>query len=222
MDRPVADELDPQPMTVGPRPPRRAGYIALGMIVAVALPMHPDGTSVAQIIYEAFGDGILPGFTVLTSFGSPYLLAALIAAAALTDGVPASEKPLRMATTFVLSLFHAHLVLLAFTLFRHGMGIAPISLLGFGVIGGVYYAYRSAMARAEGERDAGLDLAWMAKWAGAMIAPVAAWCRIQMLADVRLGIAVDVTLLAALGVLLTVRAGPGASVDLDLGDPDAN
>jgi len=194
------------PLATGPRPPRRAGYLGLALFAAAFLPMHPgSGQSVALIIVEAFGDGVLPGITVLTSFGGPYLIGALIAAAALTSEQPASEKPLRLITTGVLALFHAHLVLLAFTMVRHGMGIAPVSLLGFGVIGGVYFSYRSALARAEGERDAGLDLAWMAKWSGAMIAPVAAWCRLQMLGDVRLGIAVDVTLLAAIGVLLTVR-----------------
>ncbi len=201
---------DAEADVVGPRPPQRAGFLALALFGAAFLPMHPNGDSVAVLVAQAFGDGVLPGITVLTSFGAPYLLGALIAAAAFTGAQPASEKPLRMITTGLLALFHAHLVLLAFTMVRHGLGLAPLSLLGFGVIGGVYFSYRSALARAEGERDAGLDLAWMAKWGGAMIAPVAAWARLQMLADVRLGIAVDVTLLAAIGVLLTVRTPPPA------------
>ena len=209
----LASEVDPEDeiMTVGPRPPQVTGFLGIALFAAVFLPMAPDGSSVALIILDAFRAGVMPGLTVLTSFGSPYLIGLLVAAAALFRE-PAGEKPLRLAMTGVVALFHAHLVLLAFLLVRNGMGIAPLSLLGFGAIGGIYFSYRSATVRAAGGRDAGLDLQWMAKWSGAMIAPVAAWCRLQLLAGVPMGFAVDVTLLAAIGILLTVRTGPNAQV----------
>src|SRR5690606_8973547 len=85
------------------------------------------------------------------------------------------------------SLLHSQLLLVAFVLWRHGESIAAPALLGVAVVGSIHLVVYTAKTHAEGDGH-GPTLVWYARWGATMIAAIAAWARLQLLADVHLGI----------------------------------
>ncbi len=184
----------------------------LALAGAALLPLGPGGESFLLILREAFRHHFIEGLLVLTGLGAPFLFGlaltgAVLAARQGAREVAASAQVLQA----VLALMHTHLILFAGGMVRRGGAIASWPLLGFALVTGVYFAYRSGLSRAEGKGDAGPSAAWLARWGAVVIAPVCAWARLQMLGGVRLGLAVDVVMIACLALVFVLRSPAGPS-----------
>lgn len=178
----------------------------LALAGAALLPLAPGGESFLLILREAFRRHVIEGLLVMTGLGAPFLfglalIGAVLAARRGAREVTASAQVLQS----VLALMHTHLVLFAGRLAWAGVGIATWPLLGFAIVSGVYFAYGSGLSRAEGKGDVGPSAAWLARWGAVVIAPVCAWARLQMIGGLRLGIAVDVVMLACLALVFVLR-----------------
>ena len=200
----TADALSVEP---GPRPNVWMGLAGAAVAAAVIVPITPDGVSVLGIVLDAFRDGgVLAAMSAALAFGTPFAFGLLVSGSAfLGRDDPGAELALRLAQQGVLAMLHVHLVYFAARMAWAGMGLAPLALLGFSLTGGLYFAYRSALTRAASEHDRGPDLRWMARWGAAMVAPLASWCRLQMLVGVRLGLAVEILLVGSLAILLLAQ-----------------
>ncbi|PRQ04455.1 hypothetical protein [Enhygromyxa salina] len=185
---------------------------ALVLTAAIALPLHPDGFSFAQLLYVAFLRSPLEGLIMLIGFGSPFCFGAIVLAlAGLGDQVhPRLAERLLVAN---LSLLHAQLLLVGFMLWSRGQGMMPLALLGFAAVSGGYFILHHAReAAAAGGIDdtaqfvrSGPTLRWLVRWGATVIVAVCGWIRLQLLIGVRLGWAIEVMLAAsvAMTVLLT-------------------
>ncbi len=160
------------------------------IVASAALPVTTDGRSFAALLLAEFERGLLEGFMMLAGFGSPFLFGLAITVVALPQLRSLAIELVRTP----IGLMHGQLLLVAFVVWRNGEAVGGAGLFGFAVIGAIAYA-RSG-TRAPGGHA--LGLAGIVRWGAIMVAGVAAWCRLQRLADVHLGLAVDVILGAAL------------------------
>lgn len=189
------DEL---PKTVHVPVRMRGWERACGVVIAsaVVLPVTPAGQSFLALLWAEIGRGLLPGLLMLVGFGSPFLfgLAVAIAGSPFVSG-PAAVLLLRVP----LACLHVQLLLVSFVLWRNEQGIATLPLFGFAVVGAIGFVFgqRPAPPTIEARR--------YLEWGAATIAGVAAWCRLQRLVGVELGIAVDVVLVAAIVLALSAR-----------------
>jgi hypothetical protein len=170
------------------------------------LPIAPDGRSFFAMFLAELERGLLSGVMMLAGFGSPFLfgLAVLLVA----------HPRLRSLATEVvrtpIGLMHGQLLLVAFVVWKSGQAIGAASLFGFAIIGAIAYA-RSG-SRAPGGKCIGL--AHTVRWGAVMIAGVAGWFKLQRMAEVKMGLAVDVLFVTALVlVLATSRKTQQAYVD---------
>lgn len=174
---------------------------AAALAIAAALPLLPDGTSMAEIVANAFRVGIMPGLLTLTGLASPFLFGlGLAIAAPLTKNTKPGDPLRRLfegGLMTVLTFLHAQLVLFAGLMVLRGVGVGRFSLLGFALVSGLYLVYRSAHAQAMAKP---LALSFLARWGGLMVVSIAAFCRLQLLGGLQLGYAVDVCF--ACGALL--------------------
>lgn len=167
-----------------------------GAVIAAsaALPITPDGRSFVALFLGELERGVLPAVMMLAGFGSPFLFGLAVA-------IVAHPRLRSLATELVrtpIGLMHGQLLLVAFVVWKGGQAIGAASLFGFAIIGAIAYA-RSG-SRAPGGHCIGLLRT--IRWGAVMIAGVAGWCKLQRLADVELGLAVDVLLGAALVLVL--------------------
>jgi len=182
---------------------------ALTLTAAAAAPLHPDGYSFVQLLWVAFLRHPLEGLIMLLGFGAPFCFGALTAFASRHAGKgPATAAVLQRALVVNLSFLHAQMLLVAFLLWRDGIGMLPGSLLGLSVVSGGYFIYQHAQAAASDR--GGLAMDWMIRWGATVIVALCGWIRLQLLVGVRLGWAVEVVLAScmAIAVLLT-RSGAG-------------
>lgn len=146
------------------------------------------------MLVAEFERGALPGIMMLAGFGSPFLFGIAIAVVALPQLRSLATELVRTP----IGLMHGQLLLVAFVVWKSGQAIGAVSLLGFAIVGAIAYA-RSG-SRAPGGHDIGL--AHTIRWGAVMIAGVAGWCKLQRMAEVRFGLAVDVLLVTALVLVL--------------------
>jgi hypothetical protein len=173
---------------------------ALGLIAAIALPLHPDGYSFAQLLYFVLQRSLLDGLVMLLGLGAPFCFGAIVLVlAGLGPRVPA-EVGLR-ALVANLSLMHAQLLLVAGSLWSRGEGVMPLAFLGFALVSGGYLIVQRARA-GETNEDAATTQRALVRWGATMIVAICGWIRLQMLIGVRLGWAIEVMLAA--GVMITV------------------
>lgn len=167
-----------------------------GAVIAASavLPITPDGRSFFALLVAEFERGALAGIMMLAGFGSPFLFGLAIALVALPQLRSLATELVRTP----IGLMHGQLLLVAFVVWKSGEAIGAVSLLGFAVIGAIAYARSGSLA--PGGHCIGLQRT--VRWGAVMIAGVAAWCKLQRLADLRLGLAVDVLLVAALVLVL--------------------
>jgi hypothetical protein len=173
---------------------------ACGALIAacVALPITPSGQSFLALLRGEFERGLLEGFMMVAGFGSPFLFGLSIAMVALPQLRGVANELVRTP----IGLMHGQLLLVAFVVWRHGQSVGAAGLLGFAVIGAIAYA-RSGVRAPGGHR---LMLRDTIRWGATVLAGVAAWCKLQRVADLRLGLAVDVVLVVAVAlVLLSLR-----------------
>ena len=167
-----------------------------GAVIAASafLPIAPDGRSFFAMLVSELERGLLPGIMMLAGFGSPFLFGIAIAVVAAPQLRSLASELVRTP----IGLMHGQLLLVAFVVWKSGQAIGAASLLGFAIVGAIAYA-RSG-ARAPGGHDIGL--ASTVRWGAVMIAGVAGWCKLQRMADIELGLAIDVLLVVALVLVL--------------------
>jgi len=166
---------------------------------SAALPITPDGRSFLSLLRGEFGRSLLEGCMMLAGFGSPFLFGLAVALVALPSLRAAATELVRTP----IGLMHGQLLLVAFVVWRKGEAVAAVALFGFAVIGAVGYA-RSGMRAPGGPR---IGLRDTVRWGAMMLAGTGAWCKLQRIADVRFGIAIDVMLVAAI-VLVIATSRP--------------
>ena len=175
----------------------------LALAAAAFAPLSPDGTAFWQLARQSFEWGAVPGLMVTFGYGAPFWFGLALAVGggrpstaleAPTDGIWSK------ATRMVLALMHAQLVLTAWTMARAGMGVAPWSLVGFACVSGLYFTVRSGRFAADSENMEGAPPPpwWLARWGATMIVGICGWLRLQSLAGLRLGWALELAAVAAL------------------------
>lgn len=204
----MADEdhdLDPDDALTGsidarPTLPFGLTLPALGLVAAIALPLHPDGYSFAQLLWVVFERSSFEALIFLLGYGAPFCFGAIVlVVAALGPRVPAT-RGLR-ALVFNLSLLHAQLLLFAGMLVSRGVGVMRWALVGFAVVSGGWFIVQRARI-ADADANATASVRSMVRWGATMIVAICGWIRLQMLIGVRLGWAVEVML--ATCVMITV------------------
>jgi hypothetical protein len=158
--------------------------------IAAALPLTPEGRSFLGMLRAELERGVLDAILMLVGFGSPFLFGLAVA---LTASPRLRVHAVEIVRT-PLGLVHGQLLLVAFVLWRQGRAVAALPLFAFALVGAFAYAWSGAQA--PGGR--GLSLRSTVRWGAMVLAGVAAWCRLQRLVDIEMGIAVDVVLGAAL------------------------
>ncbi len=189
----TAEPVAATPTTI----PWLAHACGLAIVIAAALPITPDGRSFVALLIAEFQRGLLQGVLMLSGFGSPFLFGLAVLGVAWPRLHDAARDVLRGP----IGLMHGQLLLVAFVVWRHGQAVAALPLLGFAVVGAVVYV-RSGMAAPGGKRLTALATM---RWGAIVVAGVAAWCRLQALAGVSLGRAVDVVLAASLVLAIVTR-----------------
>ena len=199
-----ADELADAVSERARKLPKALLFPALILAAASAAPLHPDGYSFLQLLYVAFLRHPLEGMVMLLGFGAPFCFGAITAMAARVDGKgPATAAMVQRALVVNLSFLHAQMLLVAFLLWREGLGMLPGALLGVSAVSGGYFIYQHALAAAGSV--GGLSTRWMIRWGATVIVALCGWIRLQLLIGVRLGWAIEIVLACcmAIAVLLT-------------------
>jgi len=163
--------------------------------LSAALPVTPDGLSFLQLWWRELGHGLLPGMLMLLGFGSPFLFGLAVAIAGL-------ERARGWAVDLVrvpIGCMHGQLLLVSFVIWRSEQGVAGLPLFGFAVVGALGFALTPRRGPAM------FELRQSVEWGAAVIAGVAAWCRLQRIVGIDLGIAIDVILVASLALALFMR-----------------
>ena len=213
----LADELDPDDELADPlrqpSPPLPVTLVVPALVLtgAIALPLHPDGFSFAQLLYAAFLRSPLEGLIMLIGFGSPFCFGAIVLALA-ASGSRLTPVIGQRALVVNASLLHAQLLLVAIMLSTAGQGVMPLALLGFALVSGgyfiVHHAREAAIGQAFDERGlpipSGPTQRWMVRWVATVIVAVCGWIRLQLLIDVRLGWAIEVILGACVAMAVLV------------------
>jgi hypothetical protein len=179
---------------------------ACGLLIAVAavLPITPSGQSFLTLLRNELDRGLVFGLLMLVGFGSPFLFGLAVAIAGWAR-VRATTAVLLVRVP--VACLHGQLLLVSFVLWRNEQGIATLPLFGFAVVGALGFAF------ADKRRPAVLELRRNLEWGASTIAGVAAWCRLQRLAGLELGIAIDVVLVAALVLALAAHTLPRIRLD---------
>jgi hypothetical protein len=201
---PDPDDVLAEGIAAAPPLPFSLTLPALALLAAIALPLHPDGHSFAQILYVVLQRSLLDGLIMLLGFGAPFCFGAIVLLlAGLGPRVPV-DVGLR-ALIVNLSLLHAQLLLVAGMLWSRGEGVMLLAFLGFALVSGGYFILQHARATASDTSPAASQramLRWAVRWGATMIVAICGWIRLQMLIGVRLGWAIEVMLAA--GVMMTV------------------
>ncbi|PRP93246.1 hypothetical protein ENSA5_43410 [Enhygromyxa salina] len=214
----MADELEDELAEAVRKPatalPVTLAVPALVLTAAIALPLHPEGFSFAQLLYASFLRSPLEGLIMLIGFGSPFCFGAIVLALAALGPrvVPRVGERLLVVN---LSFLHAQLLLVGFMLASRGQGMMPLALLGFALVSGGYFTVHHAREAAAGggvDEDgqaarSGPTQRWLVRWGATVLVAVCGWIRLQLLIGVRLGWAIEVMLAAgvAMAVMLTRR-----------------
>jgi hypothetical protein len=201
---PDPDDVLAEGISAAPTLPFLLTLPALGMLVAIVLPLHPDGYSFAQLLYVVLQRSLLDGLIMLLGLGAPFCFGAIVlVVAGLGPRVPTATGV--RALFFNLNLLHAQLVLVAGTLWSRGEGVMPLAFLGFALVSGGYLIVQHARTTASDADPAATEramLRWGVRWGATMIVAICGWIRLQMLIGVQLGWAIEVLL--ASGVMMTV------------------
>jgi hypothetical protein len=195
----MVDETAHEPKKEPREMPLPGGVALLGLAMGLAagLPLTPEGASFLRLVANELARGFLEGVMMIAGFGSPFVFGLVLFVGHLFFA-PALAKRI---VSVPVSLLHSQLLLVAFVLWRHGESVAAPALVGVAVVGAVHLVLHTAKSQAS---DGGPTLIWYARWGATMIAAVAAWSRLQWLAGVRLGIAIDVLLACSLLIVFII------------------
>ncbi len=176
--------------------------LALGLAASAALPLLHDGTSFLGLVVEALRRNVLHGVVMLFGFGSPFLFG--LASALGVLGLPRSVA--RSVVGITIAFMHSQLLIVAFSVITAPADFAaPVALLGFAVVGALWFTMHRARTRAEGD---GPSLAWYVRWGAVLVAGTAGWIRLQRVVGIELGIGLDVALLCAVAMIVSLGLRP--------------
>lgn len=178
-----------------PNVPVVVALAALALAACVLLPVDPRaGTSMLQLLLDAFRDDWLVGLTVSIVLGSPYLFAMSVAIAALRGGPwtaawVRAQVALLQTQVVVLGL----LVLHAIGEPHHGAR-APWAMIGFAATTLAVFVHRVASPEVA---DRHRDLRFFARWGAILVAGTTAWFELQCIGRGECGLLLHGTLAAA-------------------------
>ncbi len=210
------DELADAVSSPARRMPPALVVFGLTLFASVALPLTPSGTSFLGLLVAAFGRNPLEGITLALGFGAPFWFGLVVAIAAWPNSRLGSDS-LRQILVGNASVLHGQLVLVAWLLWRDGIGMLPAALLGFAVVSGGFFIVHHASAAAaeggvddQGRRHPGMSPLWLIRWTATVVVSVCGWLRLQVLAGITFGWAVELALAScvAIAVLLARRPQP--------------
>ena len=177
------------------------------LLCAAGLPLTPDGDSPARWCLDAATAGAFQGLWSLSSMGLPFLFGGV---AALTSWLPplrdhpGSVRTLRA----MLLVLHGHLLLFAVSVLGEAGFIATIPLVGFAAISMIAFGWHAERLRTDRHETSEHHRLQLTRWGAAILAPIAAWARLQTLGDLPLGPCVDVTIASSLALVFATRAHP--------------
>ncbi|MGB1698556.1 MAG: hypothetical protein ACPHRO_01300, partial [Nannocystaceae bacterium] len=141
-----------------------------------------------------------------SSVGLPFLLGGVIAASCLrrSPREPGWIVPTLRGGAFLL---HVQLLVFATAWLREPALLGRLPLFGFALVSCLAFAIQSEQARLRLVDLPTHHARWLIRWIAAILAPFASWCRLQSAYEIRLGIAIELVLLASL--LLVFSTGRG-------------
>lgn len=179
-----------------PRLPPLARLLGLAIAASALLPFSPAGAPFWQLARDAFEQSIGGGLIVTFAYGAPFWFGLALALA------PSAERDLlwRRITQSLLGLLHGQLLLTAWLIARAGVGVAAWPLLGFALVSGLHFISQSGRMSAASSSMSGAppSVWWLARWGAVMVVALSGWLRLQSLAGLELGIAVEVAAIAAM------------------------
>jgi hypothetical protein len=213
MDDAHEDELADAVTSQARRMPPALIVFGLALFACSALPLTPGGASFLRLVLDSFGRNPIEGMLMMLGFGAPFWFGLVVALGAWPSA-PLGRESLRQLLVSNASLLHGQLALVAWILFRNQIGVMPAALLGFAVVSGGYFIVRHASQSAsegsvddEGRRHEGLSPLWLIRWTATVVVGICGWMRLQLLADLAFGWAVEASLACcvAIAVLLSRR-----------------
>ena len=187
-----------------PAPEWRTCCASTLLALSAFAPLLPSGESAARWCLDGFKSGALQGVACLASVGLPFILGGMIAAASVR--APHGERAWTIrALRGGALLLHVQILVFASAWLREPLVIGRVALFGFALISFLAFGFQSEHARVRLADHAAAHRRWLTRWIAAILAPFAAWCRLQTIHGVRLGLGVDLVLLCAL--LLVFSAG---------------
>lgn len=213
-DHDVRDEFDADELAAL-RPPRPRLPLALAvfgtiLFAASAMPLTPGGASFLQLVLAALARNPLEGLVLALGFGAPFWFGLVVALGAWPKG-PLGPGALQQLLISNASLLHAQLLLAAWMLWRDGLGVMPGALLGFAIVSGGFFTVQHASAAAEGgegPQQGGLTPRWLIRWTATVIVSICGWLRLQVLAGLAFGWAIEVALASAVALALVLARRP--------------
>jgi hypothetical protein len=166
------------------------------------LPVDPhEGTSMLDLLIEAFREDWLVGLTVCVVLGSPYAFAASVACAGTAGGALSAAW-----VRAQVALLQTEVVVLGL-LVLHGLGEhdarAPWAMIGFAGTSLLVFVHRVA---SPGVAERHRDVRFFARWGALLVAGTYAWFQLQCLGRETCGLVLPGTLAAAF--LLAAVARP--------------
>jgi hypothetical protein len=196
------------------RMPQALVVFGLALFACAAFPLTPGGASFFDLVLAAFGRSPLEGVMMSLGFGAPFWFGLVVAIGAWPNS-PLGPEALRQLLVSNASLLHGQLALVAWLLWRDGVGVMPAALLGFAVVSGGFFIVQHATTSAaegsvdeQGRRHEGMSPLWLIRWTATVIVGICGWLRLQLLADLAFGWAIEATLAScvAIAVLLSRRS----------------
>lgn len=186
-------------MSSGPRLPLSQAVLGLTLFASIALPITRDGLSLLDVFLRMTAESPIGALAFLIMFASPQLFGLAVALARL---IRDDEVALYLVQIPV-AILQGMIVLFGVSLINAPRAVAPVALAGFAVVTAVYYLYSSSEAAASGRP---LSLRWYVRWGALLVAGAGLWLRLQALGVLYLGVALDVTVVAASLLLVSTAA----------------
>jgi len=192
-----ADDEAEAPVREAPLPTSTMLF-GVALMFSAGLPLLPDGRCFLDLVREAFSRSLLEGVLMLIGLGSPFVFGLAVAIATRVASPAVGARIVRVP----IAMMHSQLVLVAWALWKGGVAMAALPLLGFSIASGIYFASQVAMVDAAGR---GPSLRFHIRWGAMIVLAIAAWARLQMFVGVHFGVALTVVIAAAAMLLRSTR-----------------
>lgn len=180
--------------------------LGLTLFATIALPITTDGPSLLDFLLHVGRQNPVQALVLLGMLGSPHLFGLAVAYA----GISREDVAVRATVTWTVAIMQGMIVMFAVNISGAEV-VAPLALLGFAVVTGLYLPFASGEAAASSRER--LSLRWYVRWGALLIVGVGLWLRLQAMAGLAVGPAIDVALATAALLLASLarREPPRAS-----------